>query len=88
MEGERGMDEEMVEFVREAFEGGEIDMDYEFDVPKFYDFTRPETSREAEEAEEWFLSAGGYQFSRKRFQKHCIEFCEWYIHHKTIRYKR
>ncbi|KAM1020644.1 hypothetical protein ACFX2J_041660 [Malus domestica] len=55
------MDEEMVEFVMEAFEGGEIDMDREFDVPKFYDFTRPETGREAEEAEEWFLSAGGYQ---------------------------
>ncbi|XP_048421367.1 uncharacterized protein LOC108866529 [Pyrus x bretschneideri] len=51
----------MVEFVREAFEGGEIDMDYEFDAPRFYDFTRPKTGREAEEAEEWFLSAGGYQ---------------------------
>ncbi|CAN6565064.1 unnamed protein product [Malus baccata var. baccata] len=51
----------MVEFVREAFEGGEIDMDYEFDAPKFYDFTRPETGREGEEAEEWLRSAGGYQ---------------------------
>ncbi|XP_028961953.1 protein TPX2-like isoform X8 [Malus domestica] len=50
----------MVEFVREAFEGGEIDMDHEFDAPKFFDFTRPETGLEAEEAEEWFLS-GGYQ---------------------------
>ncbi|CAN6705582.1 unnamed protein product [Malus baccata var. baccata] len=58
------MDEEMVEFVREAFEGGEIDMDYEFDAPKFYDFTRPETGREGEEAEEWLRSAGGYQPSR------------------------
>ncbi|XP_068328383.1 protein TPX2-like [Pyrus communis] len=55
------MDEEMVDFVREAFEGGEIDMDYEFDAPRFYDFTWPKTGREAEEAEEWFLSAGGYQ---------------------------
>ncbi|KAM1141940.1 hypothetical protein ACFX2I_041855 [Malus domestica] len=64
------MDEEMVEFVRKAFKGGEIDMDYEFDAPKFYDFTRPETGREAEEAEEWFLSAEGYQPSCKRFQKH------------------
>ncbi|KAB2598564.1 hypothetical protein D8674_001484 [Pyrus ussuriensis x Pyrus communis] len=55
------MDEEMVEFAREAFEGDEIDMDYEFDAPKFYDFTRPESDWEAEEAEEWFRSAGGYQ---------------------------
>ncbi|XP_070676067.1 uncharacterized protein [Malus domestica] len=59
--GEREMDEEMVEFAREAFEGDEIDMDYEFDAPKFYDFTRPESDWEAEEAEEWFRSAGGYQ---------------------------
>ncbi|KAM1340553.1 hypothetical protein ACFX2H_038926 [Malus domestica] len=51
----------MVEFVRKAVEGGEIDMDYEFHAPKFYDFTRPETGRETEEAEEWFLSAGRYQ---------------------------
>ncbi|KAM1913966.1 hypothetical protein ACFX14_001839 [Malus domestica] len=42
------MDEELVEFAREAFEGDEIDMGYEFDAPK------------AEEAEEWFRSAGGY----------------------------
>ncbi|XP_050152913.1 uncharacterized protein LOC126627411 isoform X3 [Malus sylvestris] len=59
--GEREMDEEMVEFAREAFEGDEIDMDYEFDAPKFYDFTRPESDWEAEEAEEWLRSAGGYQ---------------------------
>ncbi|KAM2006743.1 hypothetical protein ACFX15_001751 [Malus domestica] len=39
----------MVEFAREAFEGDEIDMDYEFDALK------------AEEAEEWFRSAGGYK---------------------------
>ncbi|RXI08530.1 hypothetical protein DVH24_022674 [Malus domestica] len=50
--GEREMEEEMVEFAREAFEGDEIDMDYEFDALK------------AEEAEEWFRSAGGYKPSQ------------------------
>ncbi|CAN6705578.1 unnamed protein product [Malus baccata var. baccata] len=65
------MDEEMVEFVREAFEGGEIDMDYEFDAPKFYDFTRPETGREAEEAEEWLRSSGGYQPSLYEVVSYC-----------------
>lgn len=61
------MDEEMEEFVGEAFEGEEIDMDYEFDAPSFYDFTRPETDWEAEEAEDWFRYAGSYPPSRKRF---------------------
>ncbi|KAM1407142.1 hypothetical protein PS1_001777 [Malus domestica] len=65
---EREMDEEMVEFVREAFEGDEIDMDYEFNAPN--DFTRPESDWEAEEAEEWFRSAGGYEPSRKQFVEH------------------
>ncbi|KAK9914128.1 hypothetical protein M0R45_037922 [Rubus argutus] len=54
------MDEEMEEFVGEAFEGEEIDMDYEFDAPSFYDFTRPETDWEAEEAQDWFRYAGSY----------------------------
>lgn len=60
-------DEEMVEFALEAFEGDEIDMDYEFDAPKFFDFTRLETDWEAEEAEDWFRCAGSYPSSRKQF---------------------
>ncbi|KAM5557159.1 protein TPX2-like [Rosa sericea] len=56
-------DQEMVEFVKEAFEGEEIDMDYEFDAPRFYDFTRLETDWEAEEAEDWFRYAGSYPSS-------------------------
>ncbi|KAL6127029.1 hypothetical protein ACLB2K_075074 [Fragaria x ananassa] len=57
-------DEEMVEFALEAFEGEEIDVDYEFDAPKFFDFTRLETDWEAEEAEDWFRCAGSYPSSR------------------------
>ncbi|KAL6131913.1 hypothetical protein ACLB2K_070286 [Fragaria x ananassa] len=56
-------DEEMVEFALEALEGEEIDMDYEFDAPKFFDFTRLETDWEAEEAEDWFRCAGSYPSS-------------------------
>ncbi|KAM3017932.1 hypothetical protein FF2_001761 [Malus domestica] len=58
--GAREMDEELLEFAREAFEGDEIDMDYELMRQRFYDFTRPESYWEAEEAEEWFRFAGGY----------------------------
>ncbi|KAL6123329.1 hypothetical protein ACLB2K_075851 [Fragaria x ananassa] len=43
--------------------GEEINMDYEFDAPKFFDFTRLETDWEAEEAEDWFRCAGSYPCS-------------------------
>lgn len=72
-------DEEMVEFVKEAFEGEEIDMDYEFDAPRFYDFTTLETDWEAEVAEDWFRYAGSYPSSRKQFTelvKYLITFLE------------
>ncbi|XVF53989.1 hypothetical protein PTKIN_Ptkin05aG0145200 [Pterospermum kingtungense] len=36
------------------------DINYEFDAPQCYDFNRPETVWEAEEAELWFESAGSY----------------------------
>ncbi|PON59984.1 TPX [Trema orientale] len=62
-------DEELEEFVREeSFVYEEIDMDYEFDAARFYDFTRAETDSEAGEAERWFESARGYPPSRKHFQ--------------------
>ncbi|KAI4320060.1 hypothetical protein MLD38_033579 [Melastoma candidum] len=37
-----------------------IDPDYEFDVAQFFDFTRPETRSEEEEAERWFNYAPAY----------------------------
>ena len=63
------VEEELVEFVKEMFADEEIDMDYEFDAPQFFDLSRAETYSEAKEAELWFESAGNYPPSRK----HCFE---------------
>ncbi|KAJ4877406.1 Cell cycle regulated microtubule associated protein [Raphanus sativus] len=38
----------------------EFDIDFEFDAPRFYDFSRPELDSETEENEFWFESAGNY----------------------------
>ncbi|KAJ7975587.1 protein TPX2-like [Quillaja saponaria] len=54
------MDEDLEEFVAEPFVGEEIDPDYEFDAPCFYDFNQPETYWEALETESWFEYAGNY----------------------------
>ncbi|XP_058205348.1 protein TPX2-like [Rhododendron vialii] len=54
------MDEEMEDFVGGYFEVSEVDFDYEFDASRFFDFTRPESSLEAEHAERWFESAPSY----------------------------
>lgn len=43
----------------------EFDIDFEFDAPRFYDFSRPELDSETEEIEIWFQSAGNYPPSRK-----------------------
>lgn len=43
----------------------EIDLDYEFDAPRFFDFTRPETFWDADEAQQWFEFAASYPPSRK-----------------------
>ncbi|GMN40885.1 hypothetical protein TIFTF001_010106 [Ficus carica] len=51
-------EEELAEFVRETFAVEEIDMDYEFDAAKFFDFSRVETDSEAGEAERWFETSG------------------------------
>lgn len=59
------MDEAMTDV---PFEAQEIDLDYEFDAPQFFDFTRPELSEEAQEAECWFESAESYSPSRKHFK--------------------
>ncbi|XP_020221697.1 probable serine/threonine-protein kinase DDB_G0272282 [Cajanus cajan] len=41
-------------------EGHEIDVEYEFDAPHFFDFTRQLSLWDADEAEQWFESATSY----------------------------
>ncbi|KAA8533816.1 hypothetical protein F0562_031333 [Nyssa sinensis] len=57
---EKDMDEEMEDFIEDFFEPSGIDVDYEFDAARFFDFTRPESCSEAEEADRWFESIGSY----------------------------
>ncbi|XP_054825398.1 protein TPX2 [Prosopis cineraria] len=52
------MEEDME--IEHVFVAHEIDLDYEFDAARFFDFTRPETSAEAHQAEIWFETAGSY----------------------------
>ncbi|PWA41065.1 cell cycle regulated microtubule associated protein [Artemisia annua] len=47
-----------------TFTAVEIDLDYEYDAVRFYDFTRDETADEAFQAEMWFESVGSYPHSR------------------------
>ncbi|XP_011081080.1 protein TPX2 isoform X1 [Sesamum indicum] len=60
------MDEKMVddtvneEEVEYNFTAYEIDLDYEFDASRFFDFSRAESPLEARQAELWFDSAGSY----------------------------
>ncbi|XP_004234154.1 protein TPX2-like isoform X2 [Solanum lycopersicum] len=55
------MDEEMEDFIVESSDVlSEIDSEYEFDASRFYDFCRPESTYEAEEAERWFQTASTY----------------------------
>ncbi|XP_029129480.1 protein TPX2 isoform X3 [Cajanus cajan] len=46
--------------IEHVFIAHEIDLDYEFDAARFFDFTRPETPAEAHEAELWFQNAASY----------------------------
>ncbi|KAJ8536716.1 hypothetical protein K7X08_035117 [Anisodus acutangulus] len=50
----------MEEFIVECSDVSEIDSEYEFDAARFYDFCRPESTSEAEEAEHWFQTSGNY----------------------------
>ncbi|XP_031384434.1 protein TPX2 isoform X1 [Punica granatum] len=53
------MDEDMDEFYCvEVISVEEYDPDYEFEAPRYFDFSRPETDWEVEEAQRWFESAG------------------------------
>lgn len=60
------MDEEMVDEIAEPFLAVEIDLDYEFDAARYFDFSRDESPAEARQAELWFESAKSYPPSRKR----------------------
>ncbi|KAG8652820.1 hypothetical protein MANES_06G138800v8 [Manihot esculenta] len=54
------MDFDMDALFIESFFSEVVDIDYEFDAAKYYDFTRPETVFEAQEAERWFEITGYY----------------------------
>lgn len=58
------MEEEM-EVELPIFEAREIDLEYEFDAARFFDFTREESLAEARESELWFESAPNYPPSRE-----------------------
>ncbi|GFZ06931.1 cell cycle regulated microtubule associated protein [Actinidia rufa] len=54
------MDEEMEDSMELTFTAVEVDLDYEFDASRHFDFTREESIAEARESELWFESAGSY----------------------------
>ncbi|XP_018680140.2 protein TPX2-like isoform X1 [Musa acuminata AAA Group] len=54
------MDHEMAEATDEVFVCFEVDLDYEFDAPRYFDLGREETPAEARAAELWFDTAGTY----------------------------
>ncbi|KAK9293298.1 hypothetical protein L1049_021290 [Liquidambar formosana] len=54
------MDEVMEDAMKSRFLDQRIDLDYEFDAARYFDFARPESYLEAQEAESWFESAGSY----------------------------
>lgn len=61
------MDEEMEDSneVEYTFTAVEIDLDYEYDAVRFFDFCREESAAEARQAELWFETAATYPPSRK-----------------------
>ncbi|KAI5417420.1 protein TPX2 isoform X1 [Lathyrus oleraceus] len=46
--------------IEHVYVAHEIDLDYEFDAARFFDFNRPETPVEAHQAELWFQNAPNY----------------------------
>ncbi|RVW46111.1 Protein TPX2 [Vitis vinifera] len=80
------MDDAMTDVPEVPFEAQEIDLDYEFDAPQFFDFTRPESSEDAQEAECWFESAESYSPSHTGMDTETSALDEknrgriWYLH--------
>ena len=58
------IDEEMGEPLKGDFLNLEIDLDYEFDAARYFDFSRQESFAAAWEAQLWFETAGSYPPSR------------------------
>ncbi|XP_019420448.1 PREDICTED: protein TPX2-like isoform X2 [Lupinus angustifolius] len=54
------MEEDDMEIENHVFVAHEIDLDYEFDAARFFDFCVEETSSQAGEAELWFETAESY----------------------------
>ncbi|XP_055821390.1 protein TPX2-like [Solanum dulcamara] len=54
------MEEEMEDMVEYTFTAVEIDLDYEFDAPRYFDLGCEESLLETRHAESWFVSAGSY----------------------------
>ena len=50
-----------------VFFAHEVDLDYEFDAARFFDFCREESPTEARQAEHWFENGGSYPPSRQYF---------------------
>lgn len=61
------MEEEMEDMVEYTFTAVEIDLDYEFDAPRYFDLGCEEALPETRQAESWFESAGSYPPSREFF---------------------
>lgn len=68
------MEEDME--MEEVFVVHEVDIDYEYDAPRFFNFTREETQDEAHVLERWFESAKSYPPSRKYIQPKLL--CFWH----------
>ncbi|KAL9809597.1 putative TPX2 central domain-containing protein [Arabidopsis thaliana] len=54
------IDPKTMDIFAEDFSLEKFDIDFEFDAPRFYDFSKPELDSETEETELWFQSAGNY----------------------------
>ena len=57
----------------QLFVAHEIDLDYEFDAVRFFDFSQQETPAQARQAQLWFQSAVSYPPSRP-FNPLCLPF--------------
>ncbi|KAL6556327.1 hypothetical protein OROGR_005615 [Orobanche gracilis] len=58
--GEDMVEDTASEEVEYTFTAYEINLDYEFDAARFFDFSRDESPLEARQSELWFNSAGSY----------------------------
>ncbi|KAF3647724.1 putative protein TPX2-like isoform X2 [Capsicum annuum] len=62
------MEEDMEDMIEYTFTAVEIDLDYEFDAPKYFDFSSGESFPVRSLSESWFDSAESYPDSRHEFE--------------------